>query len=85
MPVPRDFLQQILRDFNKALCGTGILPVELTGWKPVPHILLLTLKLSLQRVPAGKPGALNTGHAYMLTCTTWAGGNPLKYVEDAWL
>ena len=24
-------------------------------------------------------------HAYMLTCTTLAGGNPLNQVDDAWL
>jgi hypothetical protein len=39
--------------------------------------------------PAGSEGAgraaATAGGAYWFTCTTFAGGKPLKYVEEAWL
>ena len=37
--MPAEILAQMLIHDSAAppLCGTGILPVRMTGWKPVPH------------------------------------------------
>jgi hypothetical protein len=34
---------------------------------------------------AGQAGRGTSAKCYRLMCTTFAGGNPLKYVDEAWL
>jgi len=41
--------------------------------------------LLAEQEPKGSLPWINFKPAYWLTCTTVAGGKPLKYVEDAWL